>query len=184
MAVVPPIPTDRLRGAFLALVRAVVPQLLFFGTYEAKVVTSSPPSPVQSQLGGLTWVVSAIFTDPAIALVLPPLANLTMWPGPVWGFSQPVPGSIVRVGFVNGDPSKPAIVGLDPSTPPTSVLIGGPLALPLVGATALAGVIQTAASSASSAAVPGDGGKAAFLQFGIVIGLSQANFATTVVKGL
>ena len=119
MAVVPPIPTDRLRGAFLAMVRAVVPQLLFFGTYEAKVVTSSAPSAVQSQLGGVTWVVSAAFTDVAIAKVLPPLANLTMWPGPVWGYSQPAPGSLVRVSFVNGDPSKPAIVGLDPSTPPT-----------------------------------------------------------------
>ena len=128
MALAPITQTDRLRGAFLSMVRAVAPQLLYLGVYEAKVITSSAPSATQSQLAGLTWVVSAAFTDVAIAKLLPPLANITMWPGPVWGYSQPVPGSLVRVGFVNGDPSKPAIVGLDPSTPPTSVVVGPSLA--------------------------------------------------------
>ena len=150
MALVPPVPTDRLRGAFLALVKSVAPQLLFLGTYEARVVTASAPSAAQSQLGGVTWVVSAVFTDPAIVKVLPPMANLTMWPGPVWGFSAPAPGSLVRVSFVNGDPSKPAIVGLDPATPPTAVTIGAPVGLPLMTATA-----QTAITAFATAVVAG-----------------------------
>jgi len=129
MALAQPPTTDRLRGAFLRLVRAVWPQLLYFATYEAKVVASSPPAATQSQLGGLTWVVSVVFTDAAVAAILPPLAGITMWPGPVWGYSQPAVGSLVRVQFVNGDPSKPAIVGLDPSTLPTAINVG-----PLAGA--------------------------------------------------
>ena len=149
------------------MVKAIMPNLLFFGTYEARVVTAAPPAAVQSQLGGVTWVVSAVFTDPAIVKLLPPLANLTMWPGPVWGFSAPAPGSLVRVQFVNGDPSKPAIVGLDPATPPTSVSIGGPLAAtkPLVLSAQLALALSAAGSAAASAASPGDGGKAAFAAF-------------------
>lgn len=127
MAVVPLIQSDRLRRAFLALVKSVAPQLLYLGQYEARVITSSAPSAVQSQAGGVTWVVSAAFTDAAIAKILPPLANLTVWPGPVWGYSQPVAGSLVRIAFVNGDPSKPAIVGFDPSTAPTAINLG-PLA--------------------------------------------------------
>lgn len=184
MAVVPPIPTDRLRGAFLAMVRAVVPQLLFFGTYEAKVVTSSAPSAVQSQLGGVTWVVSAAFTDVAIAKVLPPLANLTMWPGPVWGYSQPAPGSLVRVSFVNGDPSKPAIVGLDPSTPPTLVSIGAPvgtppLASPLVLSAPLVSLFTSAGAAAALAVVPGDGGAGAFAAYTAALTAPAAALAIT-----
>jgi hypothetical protein len=131
MALITLTQSDRLRRAFLAMVNAVAPNLLFLGQYEAKVVTSSAPVAVQSQLGGVTWVVSAVFTDAAVAKVLPPLANITVWPGPVWGYSQPVPGSLVRIAFVNGDPSKPAIVGFDPSVPATSVSIGSTLATPL-----------------------------------------------------
>lgn len=127
MALIPLTQTDRLRRAFLSMVKAVAPQLLYLGTYEANVVASSAPATTQSQLGGVTWVVSCAFTDAALVKILPPLANITVWPGPVWGYSVPAVGSLVRVGFVNGDPSKPAIVGLDPSTPPTSVVVG-PLA--------------------------------------------------------
>ena len=185
MALIPPVPTDRLRGAFLAMVKAVLPQVLFFGQYEARVVTSSAPSAVQSQLGGLTWVVSAAFTDAAIAKLLPPLANITMWPGPVWGYSQPAPGSLVRIGFVNGDPSKPAIVGLDPSTPPTPatpVFIGSAAATPLVLSAGLASLVASAAAGASSAAVPGDGGKVAFTTFASAMATGVAGYTTKIVS--
>lgn len=156
MALVPAVPTDRLRGAFLAMVYAVAPQLLYLGTYEARVVAASPPSIVQSQLGGLTWVVSAVFSDPAIAKVLPPLANITIWPGPVWAFSAPAPGSLVRIAFVNGNPSKPAIVGLDPgvpATPATPVMLGSPVALPVAMAApivALNGAIDVWAAAVAT----------------------------------
>ena len=190
MALIPPVPTDRLRGAFLAMVKAVLPQVLFFGQYEARVVTSSAPSAVQSQLGGLTWVVSAAFTDAAIAKLLPPLANITMWPGPVWGYSQPAPGSLVRIGFVNGDPSKPAIVGLDPSTPPVAVSIGAPigappLAGPLVLSAPLVSLLTTAGAAAALAVVPGDGGAGAFAAYTSALTAPAAAVAisTKIVNG-
>lgn len=187
MALIPPTPTDRLRGAFLALVRAVAPQLLYLGTYEYKVLVASPPSPAQSQVGGLTWVVSAIPADAALLKILPPVANITLWPGPVWGYTAILtPGQIVRMSFVNGDPSKPAIVGLDPSTPATPaspVFLGSAAGKPLVGAAALAVAITNASSAAASAAVPGDGGKVAFTTFASSMALETAGYSTKIVMG-
>lgn len=182
MSLVPAIPTDRLRGAFLAMVKAVAPNLIYAATYEYRVISSSAPGGTQSTLGGVTWVVSAIPADPVIVKLLPPVANITMWPGPVWGYSVPAVGSLVRVAFVNMDPSKPAIVGLDPTLPATSVTLGSVLATFVTLAPALATAISTASAAAAAAAVPGDGGKAAFSAFAGSMATSASGYTAKIVK--
>ena len=127
MPALPPTVTDRMRAAFLSLVRAVAPQLLYLGVYEYRVVTTQ----AATNPGDVTWAISGVPADPAILLLLPPLANITIWPGAVWGYSVPTPGSLVRIGFINADPSKPYVAGFGPTAPPVSVSIGSPAAVPV-----------------------------------------------------
>ena len=125
-----PSPTsDRFRAALLGFIQQLMPNLPYYGRYRYTVVTAAAPTPPS-----MTYTISGTPADPLIAKLLPPLANITMTPGNVWGFSIPVPGSVVVVGFMNGDPSLPEVIAMDPTTPPTAVYVGATMTsgLPLV----------------------------------------------------
>lgn len=178
MALLPPPVTDRLRGAFLSLVRSVAPQLLYLGCYEYRIVTSQPPTTP----GDLTWSISGVPADAALLPLLPSLAGISMWPGPVWGYSMPVVGSIALVGFVNADPRKPYVAALGPTAPPTSVAIGSAAATPVALAVPLAAAVHTASASAISGAQAGDGGVAAFTAFAASMTIAVAVYTAKIVK--
>ncbi len=104
---------DRLSGAFLRIIKALLPRLIYAGTYEYRVLvaTIGPPT-----------MIDCVAVDPDVAAVLPvELNELTLWPGPSGAVAVPSPGTTVRIAFANMDPSKPMVVGLDPTTPPTTV---------------------------------------------------------------
>lgn len=121
-------PVDRLTASMQAILSALLPSLYCYVQWEMNVVSASPPSPP-----GLPGTPS-VFTTPAmvtctpidakVAALLPQSVNIPMWPGPSGAVSLPTVGSIVRVGFINADPSKPAIMGTDPQTMPTVSLVG------------------------------------------------------------
>ena len=178
MPSLPPLVTDRLRGAFLSMVRAVAPQLLYLGVYEYRVVTTQAPVVPGDQ----TWSISGVPADAALLPLLPPLAGISMWPGPVWGYSVPSPGSVVRIGFVNADPSKPYVQGLGPTAPPISVVLGSPAATPVALAVPLAAAVAAASASAESAAQAGDGGVAAFTAFAASMTIAVAAYTAKIVK--
>ena len=173
----PPI-TDRFRAAFLSLVRSVAPQLLYLGVYEYRIVTAQ----AATIPGDITWAISGVPADAALSTLLPPLANVSMWPGPVWGYSVPAPGSIARVGFVNADPAKPYVQGLGPTAPPISVVLGSPAATPVALAVPLAAAVAAASASAESAAQAGDGGVAAFTAFAASMTIAAAAYTAKIVK--
>lgn len=149
--------TDRLGSSLAAIQRAQLPRLPFLAVWEYRVIAFTPGPPV-------TIDCQAIDPD-AIATLPPTLVGVTLWPGPSGFVAVPTIGSIVRVQFINGDPSKAAIVGLDPNVQPTLVFgyapvieLGDVTASPLAKAgplttlyTAL-GVWAAAVSGALSAA--------------------------------
>lgn len=90
--------SDRLSDAIRAIVRAELPELTFLGTYEYT---------VQRVRG------ARIDATPASDLPLPPLVDRELSPSTLAEVvSGAVVGSLARVQFVNGDPTRPEIVGL------------------------------------------------------------------------
>jgi hypothetical protein len=146
---------DRLKEAFADIIQAMLPRLLYLATWEYSVLAATPGPPTK---------IDCRAVDPGTEAALPQtLTQLTLWPGPSGFVAVPTPGSIVRVSFVNGDPSKPAIVGLDPASTPllvmgfvnTVVQLGDASAVPLTKApwsTALE--VALAAFAAALAAAP------------------------------
>ena len=179
MAVSVPLPTDdRLQAALTAAVELILPrvmgQLACFAAWEYRVVSVTPGS------AATPTIVAGVPVD----VTRCPFGPLTvpMWPGNAWGYSLPITGSIVVVRFNDGNPGKPRIDGLDPSTPPTSVLLGSPLATPATLAGPLATLITAACAAAATAAVPGDGGKTAFTTFSGAMSSGAAGYAAKIVK--
>ena len=122
---------DRLSGAFLRIIKALLPRLIYFGTYEYRVLDATPGPPT---------MIDCVAVDPDVATILPANLNqLTLWPGPSGAVAVPAPGTTVRIAFANMDPSKPMVVGLDPATPPlivqmyaaTTIQLGDVLGTPL-----------------------------------------------------
>ena len=104
---------DRLLGAMARVNASLNPRLAYSLQWEYRVLTASPGPPV---------TIDCEFVDPEESGVLPAqLVGLVLWPGPSGFVAVPLPGTIVRIGFVNGDPSKPAVVGLDPNGTPSLV---------------------------------------------------------------
>lgn len=106
--------SDRLLSAFDRLLTLLRPRLAYYAVWEYRVVTTSGTGPVK---------LDARAVSPLCPM--PDLAGMTLWPGPSGCYAVPVPGSSVRVAFVDGDPTKPAIVGLDPLSAPTIVYLSG-----------------------------------------------------------
>ncbi len=104
--------SDRLRGAFEDILDALLPRLNYYVLWEYRVVLVSPGPPV---------TIDARTSDPS----MPDLAGVRIWPGPGGVIAVPAIGSRIRVGFINGDPSRPAVLGLDPESQPTLTMIGG-----------------------------------------------------------
>jgi hypothetical protein len=134
--------SDRLRSALVRTNIALNPRLAFSLEWEYRVLVATPGPPVK---------IDCEFVDPEETGVLPAqLVGLVLWPGPSGIVAQPVPGTIVRIGFVNGDPSKPAVVGLDPNATPLLVMgfatllrMGDASAQPVAHAAWVAGVIAS-----------------------------------------
>lgn len=91
---------DRLNSPFGALVVAELPQLTFYGTYEYSI----------QRVSGSTVDVAP--TDTTISL--PSITGLLMKPGLLGETVTPTVGSTCRVAFVNGQPSRPCVEGIDP----------------------------------------------------------------------
>jgi hypothetical protein len=111
--------TDRLTGILRAVVQALVPKLAFYVQWEY-VVTSAAPN-----LGTGTVQVSGTASSPDAPI--PTLANIDIWPDAGGTVAVPPMHSRMRVGFVDADARKPAIVGLDPLMPPTTVYMASGL---------------------------------------------------------
>lgn len=105
---------DRLLSAFDRLLTLLRPRLAFYAVWEYRVVSASGSGPVRIDARAVSSLCP-----------MPDLAGITLWPGPSGCYAVPVPGSSVRIAFVDGDPTKPAIVGLDPNSAPALVYLSG-----------------------------------------------------------
>jgi hypothetical protein len=115
-AIVKPTTADRLAAAWRALVRAEQPSQTFLGTYSYAVQATD----------GKT--VDAAPTDTTIPL--PPITKVPIYTGLPGTTCKPAVGSILAIGFLNGDPSRPFVAGVfDGSNTATAPLIAiaGPL---------------------------------------------------------
>lgn len=126
-----PVSPDRLKGSLETLFQLMGPRAAYALQWEGVVLLAIPPTPVYTPVsppppGPLTFVTPATvnvqLTDPEALEVFG--TDFSTIPIPLWsspgGFvSVPTIGSLVRVGFVNGSPSKPYIAGLDPMVLPT-----------------------------------------------------------------
>jgi hypothetical protein len=133
-------PASRRADAFARLLRAHDPGARFRGVHEYRVVTQSGErlnlQPVRSRS------------------LLPDLARVPVRAGVPGVKAIHAPGSQVLVAFLDGDPSRPAVVGFDapdqPGWMPTQLELGGPVTLGVarltdpVQAGAFAGVITNA----------------------------------------
>jgi hypothetical protein len=106
--------SDRLQSALRGVNQALNPRQVFAMTWEYTVIdaTPGPPTKIDCQV-----------VDGETSAHLPQqLTQLVLWPGPSGIVAVPQPGSIVRIGFVNGDPTKPFVAGLDPNGTPLMVM--------------------------------------------------------------
>jgi len=141
---------ERLAASLLVLVReTVLARMTYLGVYEYKVATPTA--------GGRC---DAIATRGARDAGLPPqITRLVMRPGILGASAVWNAGSSVLVAFVNGDPSRPYVVGGDPDTVPLTstinasagVTIGSGLTMPIarVGDTVQAGPFSGVITSGS-----------------------------------
>lgn len=158
-----PMGADRLRVSIETLFRLMLPKLAYLAQWEARVVLvtpGQPPNPgtlpIPTQFITPTTVNCAFVDADAIALFGPAFVNtpIPLWPGASGTISVPAPGSLVRVGFVNGSPQRPFVAGTDPMHFPAASV---PLALR-----------QFAAILATSTTDPQAALAAAALQAGLV----------------
>jgi hypothetical protein len=120
-------PVDRLSASLQAILSALLPSLYCYVQWEMRVIASTPPAPPALGPGG-TFTTPATVTctpvDPKVVTLLPTSVQIPVWPGPSGAICLPLPGSLVRVGFVNADPSKPVIMGVDPQVMPVQGVVG------------------------------------------------------------
>lgn len=150
---------DRMRQSLERINGTLNPDQVFALQWEYSVISASPGPPVTIDCEAI---------DKETTAHLPPqLVGLVLWPGPSGFVAQPSPQSIVRVGFVNGDPSKPYVAGLDPNDTPLLVMgfadliqLGDPSATPITPSTwaqALAVALTTFATGLNSTTVAANG---------------------------
>jgi hypothetical protein len=109
--------SDRFRDAIEAVLVGLLPTILprvmarcFRWQYRVQGVSNGPPVTVS----GVPVSSKCPYGN---------LANIELWPGPSGVYAVPAPGSIVLLGFVDGE--IPCIVGLDPNVAPIMTTIGG-----------------------------------------------------------
>lgn len=123
--------TDRLKAALESILGLLMPRLAYSLQWEGVVLLAVPPTPSAAFVSGL-YQGPATYTTPGFVNVqLVDADALSMFgpsfsaiPIPLWGDASgfvcvPTVGSLVRVGFVNGSPTKPFIAGTDPTIFPT-----------------------------------------------------------------
>lgn len=103
---------DRLRDAIVTILDSLLPNIRYGWLWEYRVVVVSPGPPV---------TIDARSLDAS----MPDLAGVELWPGPSGAIAVPAIGSRIRVGFINADPARPAVLGLDPQASPTLTMVGG-----------------------------------------------------------
>jgi hypothetical protein len=128
-----PVPesTDRLKSSLETLFRLMGPRAAYTIQWEGVVLLATPATPSPAFVSAL-YQGPATFTTPAtvnVQLTDPDAVGVfglgfSAIPIPIWAdaggwVSVPTIGSLVRVGFVNADPSKPYIAGFDPMVLPT-----------------------------------------------------------------
>lgn len=108
--------SDRLAVALSSILRALQPKLAYYATYEYQTISATPivipPAPLPA---GTTVMISCQAIDPPVLVTFPSVLTLPLWPGPSGLVAIPSPGTLVRVQFINGDPARAVIVGLDPA---------------------------------------------------------------------
>ncbi len=104
---------DRIVQGLKEFVRAQFPNYDYQCLWEYRVakVTQGPP------------VILDVQATPATAKKMPDLVGVTMWPGPSGCVCTPKLGASVRVGFVNADPTKPYVAGVDPASHPDVAML-------------------------------------------------------------
>ena len=102
-APVQPTALDRLLTALRNLIRAEFPQYTYSGCYEYSI----------QAVNSSTGAIDAQPTDGSISL--PSLANVTMGPSILGEMAQATMGNTCLVEFINADPTKPRIIGLNPT---------------------------------------------------------------------
>jgi hypothetical protein len=149
----PPI-KDRFLAALRAIIQAEVPNVTFLGQYEYAIqaVSGSPPN----------VTLDCRPTDPALSL--PPLVQVVMQPGIDGITTIPSVGMNCVVAFINGDGSRPRIVGVDSLgvnpvarlgdqvtmfLPPTMAVQGVAAGIPFVGTILIANPITGIISQGS-----------------------------------
>lgn len=112
---------DRLLSNWRAILQALVGTLAPYAVWEYRVVSVDSATPP----------IKVSVRPTAELNPFGPQAGMTLWPGPSGTVAVPQVGSLVRLQFADGSPTKPMIVGLDPSAAPTMVFVGeetGPFA--------------------------------------------------------
>jgi hypothetical protein len=124
---------DRLQAALTGILELLLPrvmgQLACFCDWEYRVVAVTPAVP-----GALPSFVSGVPVDVG-RCPFGPLPQVPIWPGPDGSICVPKIGSIVVIGFHDGNPAKPAVKATDPTSPaivpdvpPAKVSVAGLLA--------------------------------------------------------
>ncbi len=109
---------DRLASAIESIIDALKPTLLYYATYEYRVLVARPPLlPPAPMLSSVQVSIDCVAIDPPVLASFPrSLSSLTVWPGPSGITAIPAVGSLVRVSFLNGDPARPFVSGVGPGT--------------------------------------------------------------------
>lgn len=179
-----PLIPDRLKASLSKIVNgSLLKDLIFLAEWEYQVASVTLGPPVK---------IDCVAIDPSTLEFLPPTQQgITLWPGPSGFVAVPPPGSIVRIGFANGDSTKPMVRGLDPNATNvlvyafgTEVQIGDATATFLAKAaplTTFLGALQTW-SAAVAAALSSAGFPIVAAQAALVSAISTAISATPCTK--
>lgn len=103
---------DRLIAAYEAIFDLMLARLKSYIQWEYTVYAVHGTGPV---------TVDCQSTDPS----MPDIPGVVLWPGPDGAYSLPAVGSLVTLGFTNGDMKKPRITSTDPNASPTQVFLSG-----------------------------------------------------------
>lgn len=116
---------DRLKAALEDLFQLMLPQLVYYVQWPARVLVATPAAPPATAgpavFASPATVNCAITDARALAVLGPQFQNIAV---PIWADASglvcvPAVGSLVRVGFVGGSAQDPYIAGIDPQNLPT-----------------------------------------------------------------
>jgi hypothetical protein len=107
---------DRLLLAISQIIRGELSELSFLGTYEYSVDVVNGDGTIDGKP-----------TDPTVSL--PPISHAKLRPGLLGETVTAAQGAVCRVVFINGQPSRPEVVGFLGQTNATSEIDAGTLSL-------------------------------------------------------